>query len=241
MQEADDAIAEEVVSGLGECVVSFILEQLHELPDSSTWSWRRALRTGSRLLLSWLSNNKNLTLTAAMAAVSLLDPHSRSVHDFPVEAWVRIVELGNKDISRHSRVSFYSFFLALGFDNPGLGSEKLVSRSFQTIHDAAADDILPFDCWKLIERELPPLSFWRNWDKCERLRQGLIKQFIKYEWPRDEFLRCTEHETIFYQLLQSGLVTEKGTQFIRAIRNAVVHNKLKASEVQYRLLANLRL
>jgi hypothetical protein len=34
----------------------------------------------------------------------------------------------------------------------------------------------------LFEHRLPYLSIYRNWDKCERLRRGLIDRFDEHEW-----------------------------------------------------------
>lgn len=237
VEEASDAIADDVVAGFGERIVSFVLES----SPSLTRGWRRALRTSAGLLLEWLRANKNLSLTAAASAVALLDPHSKAVREFPLTEWERIVRLRDDGIARANLVEFHAFFLVLGLCNADKGSELLVSASFETVHDAAADDILPFDYWKLLEVGLPALSFWRSWDKCERLRRGLVTEFAKHDWSKQQFLRCLSNESTFRRVIESALASNEGTQFVREVKKVVLDGQLDATESQYRILASLEL
>lgn len=50
---------------------------------------------------------------------------------------------------------------------------------------------------------LPHLSRYRNWDKCERLRRGLIDLFEKNDWPVVEFIRCANSLEMLMSLLET--------------------------------------
>ena len=87
-----------------------------------------------------------------------------------------------------------AFLLALGFNNPQPRAYELVARAFQIVHDAAEKDELGYDNWRLLNYQVPTISWWRNWDKCERLRRALVEKFIKYEWPAEYFKEVVKNQ-----------------------------------------------
>lgn len=51
---------------------------------------------------------------------------------------------------------------------------RVVERGFLPIHEALARRELCDKAWALLERELPPLDASWSWDRCERLRRGVL-------------------------------------------------------------------
>src|SRR5262249_19785136 len=53
-------------------------------------------------------------------------------------------------------------------------------------------DNLNYAAWRPIEDIAPPLKWWRDWDKCERLRAALLDKFIECEWRSAELLKTVK-------------------------------------------------
>jgi hypothetical protein len=51
---------------------------------------------------------------------------------------------------------------------------RVVEASFLPLHAALASRAMDEKAWGLLDRDLPPADRSWSWDRCERLRQGLI-------------------------------------------------------------------
>jgi hypothetical protein len=54
------------------------------------------------------------------------------------------------------------------------GDVRVVEASFLPLHAALAARAMDEKAWSLLDRDLPPADRSWSWDRCERLRQGLI-------------------------------------------------------------------
>ena len=50
---------------------------------------------------------------------------------------------------------------------------------FQPTYDAAASSRLEFDEWDWLQRQAPSVSWFRDWDRCERLAAALARLLEK--------------------------------------------------------------
>jgi hypothetical protein len=69
--------------------------------------------------------------------------------------------------------------------------------------------------WVLVEPFVPELSWLSNWDKCERLRRGLISAFVRNNWPVSELERRIKNRELMHQLLSSAKKADGGDDFLR--------------------------
>ena len=54
---------------------------------------------------------------------------------------------------------------------------QFIKRSFYPLHKALATDQLPTHLWDKIEPYTAKLRFFNEWDKCKKLRKGIVKYF----------------------------------------------------------------
>jgi hypothetical protein len=116
---------------------------------------------------------------------------------------------------------------------------QIIEPCFEHVHAAARDDGpdgLSYRTWKFLEFEVPSLSWTKNWDKCERLRQGLLEKFIHNSWPKEEFLRCVSRLTTLRSILYSCRSLRGGEEFIGGVAEAVFSGNLNATESQVEVL-----
>lgn len=71
------------------------------------------------------------------------------------------------------QVSTAFLLLTLGLRENSDAAANMVLRNFFTVHSALATGAHSSESWWLISPELPALRWWRDWDRCEKLRQAV--------------------------------------------------------------------
>lgn len=56
---------------------------------------------------------------------------------------------------------------------------RIVEEGFLPVHSALASRAVDEKAWELLDRDLPPADRSWSWDRCERLRQGLIAHLAR--------------------------------------------------------------
>ena len=72
---------------------------------------------------------------------------------------------------RHTGPNF--LLLTIGLRENSDAAANMVLRNFFTVHSALATGAHSSESWWLISPELPALRWWRDWDRCEKLRQAV--------------------------------------------------------------------
>ena len=88
--------------------------------------------------------------------------------------------------------------------------------------------------------QAPSLSWWGEWDRCERLRQALIEKFIRYGWNVELFLRAVRQSSTFSSVLRSCNEKGRGRKFIRRVVQGVAGGYVAATEEQRHILKDYR-
>jgi hypothetical protein len=199
--------------------------------------WTQLLADHPDIVLTWLSNRVNLAAHALCLIAKVLDPHSVAVKTLGARFWLRLLDGSTRN---WDLVSYQSFCMAIALTNSGSGSDELAARSFDALHAAAGNDALQYEDWQLFQRELPTLSWWQAWDRCERLRRGIVLAFVRYDWPADTLLKCTSDEQVFAAIVRSAGEVKHGKRLFRQLADEVRQDPSIAPEPQRSLLLNLR-
>src|SRR5438045_155351 len=64
--------------------------------------------------------------------------------------------------------------LAKALSGAGPSPAKGLFEHFGPVHDALAKRTLPEDAWLELLPHLPSIGFFRDWDRCERLRRAAV-------------------------------------------------------------------
>jgi hypothetical protein len=70
--------------------------------------------------------------------------------------------------------------ITLGLCAPRDTGKQFVLENFYLVHNSLASDKYHLESWMLLACELPSIGFWRDWDKCKRLRKGVNKYLKSY-------------------------------------------------------------
>lgn len=124
-------------------------------------------------ILSWLKMQKGLTLSTITFLVNYIDPKSKIVKDIGSDVW----KVFGK--SRYYEQSVYYIFLfILGHLWSDANALQFIKRSFYPIYVTLSKNMLPDDLWWKIEPYTAKLNFFKEWDKCKKIKKGTI-QYLK--------------------------------------------------------------
>ncbi|MDC0679392.1 GAP1-N1 domain-containing protein [Sorangium atrum] len=144
------------------------------------WQWRSALSAQPDTVLEWLES---------LSAPSLRDLELGSRFVSPKATQARLVTVWKSGAagaaSMGPRVAAFGLTLAFW---EGDVSSPLLAACFQPTYDAASNSRLEYEEWDWLREQAPPTSWYRDWDRCERLAAALARLLEK---------RSASLETVF--------------------------------------------
>lgn len=231
--------AEKIITRTGGPAVFGTLDWLDKLIEQDSVALSepltRALRGRTQDVVAWLIAHEPHVKTLVVL-VTLLDPHSPEVLGAGAELWLRLSARTTGTITKTERVDLMAFLLAIAFDNTGPGAEELAARTFQCVDDAAASDRLSYRAWRHLEPYLPSLSWWRDWDKCERLRRGLVERVLRRDWPVETLFAAAQRKESFRRVIEILDWTRDGRDLLDRAMAEVRSGTVLATDWQREIL-----
>lgn len=229
-----DVLAEDVIHQHGLTAVSAVLDFVESSPSSGlSENWEGAMKGKPKDVLKWLASPHQRRTETMALLTKLLDPHSEDVLKLGTRMWLPLARQYANEQGGQTRSSVMAFLLALGFNNPDVQAPELVAEAFQSVHDAASNETLPYASWRLLMYQAPSLTWWGEWDKCERLRRALVEKFKRFKWNLGFFLDSIKREDTFKEVLRNCSSEKK---FFRLIAREIEQGSISASEAQRRAL-----
>ncbi len=172
-----------------------------------------ALQSHTDSVMEWIETHSISSHATFTSLVRITAPNISKISRRDSTVWLKAYR--DLDFTNKADSSFIcSFLLALGLNNSPPAPLKLISESFKEVHDAARLELLPDSAWMIVEPMLPELSWYSNWDKCERLRRGLISAFVRHGWPTADFKNLVHDNQLFNQLVRSASKVEAGDAIV---------------------------
>lgn len=66
----------------------------------------------------------------------------------------------------------------------------------------------------ILDPIVPHLWWHRDWDKCERLRRGLVEAFVKFRWPVIKLASCVKNDAFLQRVIESAKHVAGGKELI---------------------------
>lgn len=178
---------------------------------------REALGFHLPSVMDWVEAGPTRSFDSLIAVAHIVAPYSSKVAKRDCTVWLRTfrdLQVSKKDAER---TYIAAFLVALAFNNAAPSALDLLSESFERVHEAARAELLSDSAWVIVEPFVPELSWLSSWDKCERLRRGLISAFVRYGWPASELKRRIRDHELLRQLVKSATKVDGGDEFVRLI------------------------
>jgi hypothetical protein len=206
------------------------------VPGKVSPAWRAALATQRDELLSsavlggHLRSNRTMVLLAG-----ILDPHLPEVTAIGLDPWLALVREEPNLVLEFPNADASAFLLSLGLQQGDQQAVELLVTCFEHVHAAAGDESLSYRGWHILIKEVPALSWTRNWDKCERLRRAVLLAFVRNRWSFDDFLRCVRHPETLHRMLYSCREISGGEVLMVSLAEKVLSGAARATEEQQAL------
>jgi hypothetical protein len=132
-----------------------------------SWQWRSALSSQPDAVVEWLES---------LTAPSLRDLELGSRFASPKATQSRLATVWKSGTAGAASIGprVAAFGLTLAFWEGNVTS-ALFAVCFQPTYEAAGGSRLESEEWDWLREQAPPLSWWRDWDKCERLAAALAR------------------------------------------------------------------
>ena len=142
-----------------------------------SWHWRSAVSKQSGIVLEWLE-------TISRPSPRDLELGSRFLT--PKSTQTRLAKVWGAGTAGRSPLSprTAAFGLTLAFWE-GVATSSLLGACFQPTYDAAGSSRLEYEEWDWLLDYAPSISWYRDWDKCERLAAAVARLFEKQDAPLD--------------------------------------------------------
>lgn len=132
-----------------------------------SWPWRSALGAQPDTVLEWLEGLSSPLLRDLELGSRFVSP--KATQSRLMTVWKAGTASGGPIAPRVA-----AFGLALAFWEDNVES-PLFAVCFQPTYDAAGNSRLEYDEWEWVREYAPSSSYWRDWDKCERLIKAMVR------------------------------------------------------------------
>ena len=142
-------------------------------------------------VLEWLREQKELTMPTVRFIVENLSPSETNIKANGGNIWTSLY-----NCNKYETLQYFTFMYILGHnwsDNIGL---KYLKRSFFQLHQALATDSLPIYLWTKLEPYTAPLRWYNEWDKCKKLRKGIVKYLKSSGYSKDVLFDFTPFKNL---------------------------------------------
>ncbi|HRC59188.1 MAG TPA: hypothetical protein PKU97_24865, partial [Kofleriaceae bacterium] len=146
--------------------------------------------------------------------------------------WLRYAGPELLALSPPERIRQSAFLLSIGLAGTDGAAARLIARTFGDVYRAASRYSLPDESWNWMSDDLPPLHWYRSWDKCERLVLGLVSRFVRENWALEDFFRAAAEPEVLRQAIDVANERQEALELLRRIHDGYKRGTLSLSRSQ---------
>jgi hypothetical protein len=137
------------------------------------------------------------------------------------DPWFEAIKNATSTLDEADELSLRSYVLTRGLSDHTKNAAELAEFGFEITDRALATNRLSYSDWSQLERKLPWSIFWPEWDKCRRLRKGLMERFVDDHWSAEVFINLTTDDDLFAELVVLANDSYRGRQYLKAVNDAL--------------------
>ena len=146
---------------------------------------------------SYLSHQSSISKVTKQFVLSRLDPKNPGVSETDSSSWQIIYD--SIDIDNRSDC-VYLFILSFNWkDNNSL---RYLKKAYYPIYKSLQNSELEWSLWDRIVEYTERLFPWQEWDKCKKLRKGIVKYLREAGYPKDILTSFTPDSEMNEELMR---------------------------------------
>ncbi|WP_437652646.1 hypothetical protein [Sorangium sp. So ce1182] len=162
-----EAPVEALVGFAGSIAVSRVLSALAAGNLFFSPQWRSSLSSRPDAVLEWLEGQSALSPRELEVASQFVSPKCSPQR--LTKMWQSGIAASEASIT--PRVAAFGLALALSERT----CSPLLATCFQPTFDELADGRIEYEAWDWLRELAPPVFWWRDWDRCERIAAALAR------------------------------------------------------------------
>lgn len=193
-----------------------------------SWPWRSALAGQPDTVLEWLEG---------LSSPSLRDLELGSRFVSPKSAQSRLATVWKRGTVNASAIvpRVAAFGLTLAFWEGDVNS-PLLAVCFQPTYDAASSSLLEYEEWEWVREYAPSSSYWRDWDKCERLAKAMARMLERQNGSLETIFAVVHHGPVIRKVA-AILDDDRDTRpYLKSLRKTAESSSIGTREQRDALL-----
>jgi len=161
----------------------YILDFLYSNPNSILCeSIFRKCITNIGTVLDWMKNRTQINYRIIQLIIKMVPPQSSIVIRKGSSVWNSFYKYEATTLP----LEYYTYLFVLSYNwQNDANAFFFYRRAFYPIYNALKESELEHSLWDHIAPFTKPLIFWQEWDKCKKLRNGLIDRMKDEGYSKD--------------------------------------------------------
>lgn len=206
-------------TGAAEAVLRWLREDTDRMaPDD----WKSSIENTIELA-EWLKKSLE-DCDSAASIIRLVSPASPLVCAISPENWLefsaRCLPCADPGIA--------ALLCCIGLDRSDEFGQELLSKSFPILYKMAEDGAVREAVWQTVADRLPATGWW--WDKCRRMRVGVVKKYVSANWAPVAFIQCLANARVLSDTVQMWGWEQNERDFLGLVLSELLAGKIQASE-----------
>lgn len=193
--------------------------QCEVITDEVLRSWLILLSTPSAvsdLLVSF----DGLDIRFLYVVSKIFEPDSLPSNS-QTDPWLQAIEGSVNTLLKDEELSLRSYLLTRSLYDHIQNAGELARYGFEATDRALASNQLSNSQWTQLEHQLPWSIFWPTWDRCLRLRKGVLERCIEDRWSAEVFVSLVDDDELFSSLVSIAKYSHHGRQYLKAVKESV--------------------
>ncbi len=216
-------VASSMVSDFPTMAAEAVLRWLREDADrTAPHDWKASIENATELA-DWLKKSLQDCDNAA-SIIRLISPASPLMGAIAPEHWLACAAR----CSPSADPGIHALLCCLGLDRADNVGQELLSKSFPILYTMAERGAVREVVWQAVAERLPATGWW--WDKCRRMRIGLVKKFASANWSPVTFMHCLASAKVLSDMVRMWGWEQNERDFLGLVLSQIVSGTIQASE-----------
>ncbi len=195
--------------------------------------------TRDRHALAQLLSGDTLLPRAFLAALVQVTDADDVPNDFGTDPWLAAMENATGPLTSDAKVTLNAYLLCRAFGTRSRNAAELAQIGFESTYRAAESNCLSSNSWKALERRLPWSLFWFDWDRCPRLRAGIVALFVGQDLSPQVFAHIVHDDGLFAEIAKATEREVHGRDFLERTYWELKNETGNRSDYRIRVIEDL--
>ena len=176
---------------------------------------------------------------ALLVALARALPPDVVPNEIGADPWLIAAQGTTGWVSEDSAAYLSAYLLSRALGPRSRSAAELAQLGFEAIHMAAASDRLHDEAWLLLDPRLPSSIFWHEWDRCRRIRAGVVDLFVDRDLAPQVFARIAADDKLFMDLASAAAGNGRGRRYLKRVRRTMKNESQSEFAVRIRWIEKL--